>query len=325
MTHTEEELRAVLAERVPGGPPDMREIVRRGRGIRRRRAVAGVALAGAAAITVAFPAQGLWTGLEPVEKKPPMTAAVSPSSALPPENRTPTYSAPLIASYGSTTMPAGTTVTFQPLSLYTSYKVVCADPKALVVIRSARGGSVSSCGKDGANVSSNKESASPDWLERPQSFKVWVLPGDRSTRRAGPLRTAYDGCKVARKELGLCDGKYVMAALLRPGVIERLTAELGRRPGRWEVGVYDRAGLTAPPWPIPTRTVTVEPDDRTGTTARPEPIPTRTVTVEPDDRVGATAPPKATPTRTVTVKPDDQVETTAPTEPIPTRTVTVEP
>ncbi|WP_344749454.1 hypothetical protein [Streptosporangium vulgare] len=234
----------------------MREIVRRGRRIRRRRTVAGVALAVAAVAVVAFPVQGLWRDTEPAGKEPPTAARISPPSALPPEN---SLGAPLIASYGSTTVSDGATVTFQPLSVHTSYRVVCAEPEAVVVIRAANGGgSVGRCGGSVDNFY-DERSVTPDWLERPQPLKIWVLPGDTPIHSLGTAPNSYDDCKVVRKELGLCDGKYRMSELLWPGVVERVAAELGRQPGRWEVGLYDRVGMTAPPRPTPTRTVTVEP------------------------------------------------------------------
>ncbi|WP_440097743.1 hypothetical protein [Streptosporangium sp. H16] len=257
MIHTEDELRAVLAEDVSEGLPDVREIVRRGRRIRRRRAVAGGALAVAAVAAVAFPVQGLWRDAEPVEKESSTAARISPLPALPSKNA---LDAPLIKSYGSTTVPADATVTFQPLSFYTSYRVVCADPKAVVVIREAGGGgSVGRCGGRGADNFYDERSVASDWLERPQPLKIWVLPGDMPIHSLGAGPKSYDDCKVVRKELGLCDGKYRMSELLWPGVAERVTAELERRPGRWEIGIYDRAVTTAPPRPTATRTVTVGP------------------------------------------------------------------
>ncbi|WP_436757032.1 hypothetical protein [Streptosporangium sp. V21-05] len=281
MIHTEGELRAALAEDVFEGPPDVREIVRRGRRIRRRRTVAGVAgvaLAVAAVAAVAFPVQGFWRDAEPVRKEPPTAARISPSSALPPKN---VLDAPLIASYGFTTVPEGATVAFRPLSVYTSYRVVCADPEAMVVIREAGGGgSAGRCGGRNVDHFYDGRTVTSDWLERPQSLKIWILPGDLPIRSLDEPNS-YDDCKVARKEVGLCDGEYRMSQLLWPGVVERVAAELELRPGRWEVGFYDRAGMAAPPEPTPTKTVTVGPDERAGTTARPEPTVTRTVTVEP--------------------------------------------
>ncbi|MEU4403401.1 hypothetical protein AB0F88_02685 [Streptosporangium sp. NPDC023963] len=276
MIHTEDELRAALAEDVCDTPPDVREIVRRGRRIRRRRAVAGVALAGAAAVAVALVGQGFWRSAQPVEE-PPTAARISPPPpALPPEDL---LDAPLITSYGFTTMPGSTTVTFQPLSAFTTYLVVCADPKAVVVIRKHNGGGTAgTCGKDGFYNYNHDRTVS---LERPQRLKIWVLPGDALIDPPGPHPNPYEGCKVVRKEVGLCDGKYMVSALLRPGVVERVSAGIERRPGRWAVGVYDQADRTAPPGPTPTRTVTVEPDDRAGAATRPGPTPTRTVTVGP--------------------------------------------
>ncbi|MEU8199914.1 hypothetical protein [Streptosporangium sp. NPDC049046] len=306
MTHTEDELRAVLAGNVLEGPPDMREIVRRGRRIRRRRAVTGVvgvALAGAAIAVAAFQAQGFREGAESMEKEPPTAARVSPPTELPSQD---VLDAPLIASYGSATVPGGTTLTFRPLSDYTSYRVVCADPKAVVVIRASDGSSsVGTCGEEGRHQYHYERPLTSSWSERPQRLKVWVLPGDAPIDPPAPPSPSKDDCKVVKKELGMCDGRYKMTWLTDPGVIERVIAEFERRPGRWAVGVYDRTGRPAPSrtTPMPTRTVTVGPDDRVGTATPPGPMPTRTVTVGPDDRVGTTTPSGPMPTRIVTVEP----------------------
>ncbi|MER5647068.1 hypothetical protein [Streptosporangium sp. NPDC002524] len=280
MIHTEDELRAALAEDVSRGTPDVREIVRRGRRIRRRRTVAGVtgvALAVAAVAAVAFPVQWLWRDAEPARKEPPTAARISPPSALPPKN---VLDAPLIRSYGFTTVPEGAKVTFRPLSVHTSYRVVCADPEAMVVIREADGGgSAGRCGGRNVDHFYDRSSVTSGWLERPQSLKIWILPGDMPIHSFDDDPDSYDDCEVVRKEVGLCDGKYRMSQLLWPGVVERVAAELERRPGRWEVGFYDRAGTSVRP--EPTRTVTLAPDDLGDTTTPPEPGPTRTVTIGP--------------------------------------------
>ncbi|MER5628171.1 hypothetical protein ABT061_44855 [Streptosporangium sp. NPDC002544] len=264
MTYTEEELRAALAERVLGGPPDVQRIVRRGRRIRRRRIAVGTMLTGAAATAVSLLILGPRSGDEVTAEMPlavgaPLTAATrSPSPGLPPENRTSAGSAPLIKKHASQTMVTGTAVTFQPLSPYTSYKLVCADQKAYAVIQAPGGGrSAGRCGKGGLSGSYDKQSVTSDWLKRPQRFKVWVLPEPSvgGSGRAGSGK----GCERVRKEVGLCDGRYVMKKLLEPGVVERLAAEIGPQPGRWAFGIYDRAGATAPPQPTPTITVTIKP------------------------------------------------------------------
>ncbi|WP_440065222.1 hypothetical protein [Streptosporangium sp. OZ121] len=163
------------------------------------------------------------------------------------------------------------------MSAFSSYMVVCADPKAVVVIRKDNGnGSAGACRKDGLYGYHFDRTIS---LERPQRLKVWVLPGDVVMDPPGRPPNSYDGCKVVRKKVGLCDGKYMASELLNPGVIERVFAEIERRPGRWAVGVYDQAGRTAPP--RPTAPSTVEPDDRSDTTTPPGPAPTSAVTVEP--------------------------------------------
>ncbi|GAA0389635.1 hypothetical protein Acor_76910 [Acrocarpospora corrugata] len=262
MNYTEEQLREALAECVIPGSPDVQQIVRRGRRIKRRRR-AGLALAGlAAAAAASLGVQHVWVGPVQVAQRPPTTTATaSVAPSLPPENTRAAPPAPLIASRSSDTVLAGKTVEFQPLSFFTSYMIVCADPDAWVITRS-RGGAVSRCGQQGSFiVSESKRSASPGWLERTQEFEVWVLPADlpvhEPMRPTGP--DPYAGCTVARKDVGWCDGKYLMNLLVKmPGVLEKLAEETESQPGAWAVGVYDRADATDP-FPKPNATDTVQP------------------------------------------------------------------
>lgn len=251
MTYTEEDLRAALAEGQGGGPADLDEIVRRGRAIKRRRAAAGVALVGAAATAAAFLTQGWWHDAPPVDKEPPMLVTPTPHSLLPPTDTTPGGSSPLIKSSSSEYIATGLTLTFQPLSRYTSFRVMCADPEALVVVRDDRGSStIADCRQSGMHGSYT--TIPSDWLTHPQQLKVWVLPEVPTVY--GSFIDPYKNCKVVKTDEGLCDGKYVLGAMLRPGVVERLVAKLGPRPGHWDAGVYDRADLTASQQPTPAKT-----------------------------------------------------------------------
>ncbi|MFD0480270.1 hypothetical protein ACFQ0B_78220 [Nonomuraea thailandensis] len=210
MSYTEEHLRAVLAERVASGSPDVQQIVRRGRRIKRRRR-AGFTLAGlGAAATVFLGVQGGWVGTAPVAERRPATASAAPS--LPPEDMRAVPPAPLIASQSSATLPSGKTVKFRPLSFFTSYTVVCTDPEAWVIIRrEGGGGGVGRCGQKGASSHSSKESVASGWLERTQQIEVWVLPADAPIHdlRRGAGSGLYAGCTVARKDVSWCDGKYL--------------------------------------------------------------------------------------------------------------------
>ncbi|MFC4117368.1 hypothetical protein [Nonomuraea zeae] len=232
MSYTEEQLRAALVERVASGSPDVQQIVRRGRRTKRRRR-AGFTLAGlGAAATVFLGVQGVWVGTAHVAEQPLARVTASAAPSLPPEDTRAVPPAPLIASRSSATMPAGKTVKFRPLSFFTSYTIVCTDPKAWVIIRreGGAGGGARRCGQKGASSHSSKESVSSGWLERTQQIEVWVLPADT-------------------------DSKYLQIPLRRqPGALKKLVEETRSRPGAWAVGVYDRADATDP---IPTATTTV--------------------------------------------------------------------
>lgn len=264
MSYTEEQLRAALAEGVAPGSPDIQQIVRRGRRIRRRRR-AGLTLAGlAVAATASLGVQGVLVGTAQVVERPPTTVTVSAAPGLPPENKQAVPPAPLIASESSARVPAEKAVKFRPLSFFTSYRIVCADADAWVIVRTKRqGGTVSRCGPKGMTMSENKESAPSGWLKRTQEFEVWVLPADAPilSPRRGTGPDPYAGCTVARKDVGWCDGKYLSMPLVRqPGALEKLVAEIRSRPGAWAVGVYDRADATDPV-PTVTHTITVTPTE----------------------------------------------------------------
>lgn len=159
----------------------------------------------------------------------------------------------LIEAYRSETTGAPYRLTFQPTSRFTGIRVACADPKWWVVIVSGEGARRSSSvtdscpsdvrpsRRDDAGLSSrHDETSTPaDWTRKEQTVTVWVLPSDAPVISASDA--ARKGCREGGREIRKCHGKYTMSALLDPKVMARLTAELGTRPGRWAVGVYDRA------------------------------------------------------------------------------------
>jgi hypothetical protein len=91
-------------------------------------------------------------------------------------------------------------------------------------------------------------SAPTDWLKKPQSLQIWVFPADAPIRE---VAKAVTDCKPTPKSKSTeCDDDESTAswALRRPEVLERLSAEVGERPGNWAVGVYDRpAGAESVP------------------------------------------------------------------------------
>ncbi|GGK77377.1 hypothetical protein Sme01_43180 [Sphaerisporangium melleum] len=265
MTFTEEDLRAALSEGVRADHPDVPGIVRRGRRIRRRR-TAGVALAVTAVAVAAVLLAGPGANLATLDQGPVTQAThatIAPPGGLPPRNE---VDAPLIKTAVFDTMVTGATITFRPVSPFTSLTVVCADPRAWVAVTSPNGGAgLTRCSPGGFTTMFDRLSIVDDWLTRPQRMHVWVFPADTpiAEGRRGRAGSSYDGCVVADESTGRCDGEYLPAVLLKPGYLEKLAAELGPRPGRWAIGIYDRADLDAPAFPTPTTTVT--PSVRKGT------------------------------------------------------------
>ncbi|AQZ68628.1 unnamed protein product [[Actinomadura] parvosata subsp. kistnae] len=245
MRHTENDLRDLLTERAEDQDGDLAQlgtILRRGRRIRRtRRAVtAGVAALAVAALAVI----GLPLRPEgaPVAQQPVDSARVEP----PPGPEIPAtfevrlgaeqFDLPLIHSERFGTLGRGRSVTFTPTSTWTGYKVVCEDPQAWVVTAhrlkgGERGGAAARCG-DGLGGQHDRLSAPADWLERPQSLQVWVFPSDAPVLE---VARAVRGCRKTG-----CDESALISGLLDPKVRKRLEAEVGERPGRWAVGIYDR-------------------------------------------------------------------------------------
>ncbi|MET8861460.1 hypothetical protein ABZW11_00755 [Nonomuraea sp. NPDC004580] len=247
MRHTESELEWLLDERSRSAPPspDLGAIVRRGRRIRRgrRAASAGAALAVAAAV--------LMYGLPPapspapVARRPTDTVSLQPELPLPETFRVKLgdkdFTLPLLHAERYATMGVPRTVTFSPTSKDTAHLVVCDDPRAWVVTRSRlkggeMGGGAGRCGK-GSGGHHDKLSVPEGWLERPQKMQIWVFPADAPIERvtaevkACTRDMSESGCAVLRRK----------PPLLFEEVVERLAAEVGERPGRWAVGIYDRA------------------------------------------------------------------------------------
>lgn len=244
MTYTERELRAALAEDRLDGPIDIDGIVRRGRRIRRRRRIAAAVLAVAPVVTLAAV---LWPGSWAADlgNRRDGTDRVATEPGPPPElPREITTSrdvvAPLIAWDSRTEMGTGATVRFRPRSVYTAYRIVCADRAAFVVIRTPSRTILSRCGGSGASTEESAESAPADWLTRPHSVSVWVLPANVPVTLPVPRRsgsTEYVTCRLTGSESSECSD--ALAGLLRPGALEAAAAHISRYPGRWSVGVYD--------------------------------------------------------------------------------------
>ncbi|GGP17486.1 hypothetical protein LDL08_43060 [Nonomuraea glycinis] len=275
MRSTENDLRQLLnehaQEKSAGEPPaHLDAIVRRGRRIgRTRRAVAA-----GATVAVVVTAAGLMNGLligspsadvATLAQSPADSAQVEPGPKLPEKFSVvlgaERFDLPLIHSQRFETMGVARTVTFSPTSFSTGQKVVCDDPQAWVVTaqRLKSGELGGSAGRCESSVSSHHDrlSAPSDWLKRPQSLQVWVFPADAPVRQVAEVVT---GCPQTPVSKG-CDESAQSQALMRPEVRERLSAEVGERPGRWAVGVYDRpAQTTSGPSGAPS-TVVEPPDD----------------------------------------------------------------
>ncbi|WP_440104076.1 hypothetical protein [Streptosporangium sp. H16] len=270
MSNTENDLRTLLEERGAGGCRDgggtarLEAILARGRAIRRRRTAAtaaAVVTAGALAVAVVAPSLSAGGGAEapivavaadPTPVPPPVPTAVPPvpGKDLPAtvndlRNR---HEMRLIHAYRSNTLGVKRTLKFTPTSVFTGFRVVCEDPKAVVVKMTGTGihrsGSARECGSGWPGLTSqhDKESAPPGWTSREQSATVWVLPP-----RPRISREALKKLKCPEKEVertGMCRGHYMISDLIGPRmdtrVLERVLANVGSKPGRWAIGVYDR-------------------------------------------------------------------------------------
>ncbi|MFD1538983.1 hypothetical protein [Nonomuraea guangzhouensis] len=262
MRHTESDLRQFLTEfgqdPASGEPPaHLDAIVRRGRRIRRTRR----ALTAGSAMAVAVVAAGLVNGLlagppkadrTSVANRPADSAQVDPGPKLPASYPVrlgaEKFDLPLIHSQRFETTGVGRTVTFTPTSFSTGYTVVCDDPQAWVIIKGkGKGGEPNGvAARCGVSVGGHNDqlSAPADWLKHPQSLQIWVFPADAPISEAA--KTVKD-CQppLTPKE---CDESAVTQVLWQPEVRERLSAEVGERPGSWAVGIYDRpAGVESVP------------------------------------------------------------------------------
>lgn len=272
MKPTESDLRELLNEHAEAGsagrpPAQLDAIVRRGRRMgRTRRAVAAGATA-AVAVTAAGLMNGLLIGspsanVATVAQPPADSAQIEPGPKLPEKFSVvlgaERFDLPLIHSQRFETVGVARTVTFSPTSFSTGHTVVCDDPQAWVVTEQRLkggelGGSAERC-KSSVSTHHDRLSAPSDWLERPQSLRVWVFPANAPVRQ---VAEAVTGCPQTPVTMG-CDESAQSQALMDPEVRERLSAEAGERPGRWAVGVYDRPAKT-PPGPNGEPSTVVEP------------------------------------------------------------------
>ena len=181
-----------------------------------------------------------------VAQRPAGSARVEPELKIPEEFKVvlgaTRFDLSLIHSEQFGTRGGTRTVTYTPTSYFTGYKVVCDDPRAWVVTKQRlkggeMGGGAARCGSSQAGH--HDERSAPDgWLERPQSLQVWVFPADAPVREMA--QAADIRCPSFVESREECDERAALVALRRAGVLERLSAEVGERPGRWAVGIYDR-------------------------------------------------------------------------------------
>ncbi|MFC4117925.1 hypothetical protein [Nonomuraea zeae] len=240
--YTEDDLRAMFAQnsvREAGLPPRVSEIKRQGARTRvRRRAAAGAALAGAAATVVAL-AGVVLPGLDgnPGEPATDVTAYFLTGVELP-RTMESTYG-PVSLIFGQTYHSVGEKVriTFRPTSVHTGFAIRCADLKAWVLVRDAKGtwNDLTPCVRlgRGLQVQYDQSSATPDWLRAPQNLEVWVFPADAPIGSAG----LADKCPLADRRAGRCDGPWDREAII--AMPERLAAQTGPQRGLWSIGIYD--------------------------------------------------------------------------------------
>ncbi|MFC4116733.1 hypothetical protein [Nonomuraea zeae] len=249
MRHMESDLRQLLTrqmdERAGGEPaPNLGAIVRRGRRIRRVRRMAAAGAAVAAAVTAAMLVTDPVQVKEAiVAQRPVDSVRVRPGPRLPEKYEVvlgaKRYDLPLLHSERFETVGVERTVTFDPVSLSTGHKVACEDPRAWVVVvgklkGGETGGETGRCGP-ASGGHHDRLSAPAGWLERPQTLRIWVFPADAPVRE---VAEAVTGCPPVGKSKE-CDETAQSVALMNPEVRERLSAEVGERPGAWAAGIYD--------------------------------------------------------------------------------------
>ncbi|MEO3797138.1 hypothetical protein ABGB14_43645 [Nonomuraea sp. B10E15] len=258
MRHTESNLRTLLdrhAHDTTGREPvpNLDAIVRRGRRTRRTRRALSVGAALAVTATAAVLLTGPVRPDRAVVAQPPSSARIEPPPELPESFPVvlgaERFALSLIHSQRFGTTGVGRTVTFTPTSLSTGYKVVCADPQAWVVVSISHkggeaGGTSWRCG-DGVGGHHDRLSAPSGWLKGPQTIQVWVFPADAPVVK---VTEELGRCRQFTKS-PTCDERAAARALSRPDVLERLSAEVGERPGEWAVGLYDHPAAATPATP----------------------------------------------------------------------------
>jgi hypothetical protein len=288
MSPTENDLRVLLTERAEGRdvPVRLDEIVRRGRGVRRRRGAAGTVLAGAAvaavvAVVIPFASTVSPATPGPDVAQPANSARIESGPELPEKFEVrlgaliKTLS--LIHSERFETTGSARTITFTPTGVYTGYKVVCTDPMLWVLTSTSlksgeNGGSLARCGEI-VGTHHDEKSAPEDWLTDTQSMKVWVFPADAPIMDE-PASGMRGECAP---EVITCGGRYTTYGLFQGDGADRLAAEMGERLAPWAVGVYDDPVDRLRSAPRVTHTVTPSP----GPSRPPEPNATHTVTLSP--------------------------------------------
>jgi hypothetical protein len=220
MPYAEEELVAVLEESCEGAPANPAradQVVSRGRRMRHRRRAGRVAVAAtgvAALVAVALAGPGATNRTDPSD-------AVPVSVRLPVEVPLPGSASgfsremlPLIETVQRERMGERTVVKFTALSTDTLSNIRCSVPGSWVFVQTdspGRAGSLHRC-TPGDNVSQfERRAAGDEWAGRPRTWEVWVLPPD------APITYETD-----------------------PEEIPALADKIGRKPGAWAIGIYDR-------------------------------------------------------------------------------------
>ncbi|MGR6924362.1 hypothetical protein ACU635_59750 [[Actinomadura] parvosata] len=248
--YTEDDLRSVFAEhgtREQGLSAPLDDIRRRGEARRRRRrTLAGAVLVGAAvtaAVVGSVPSRLLYAGAPAGSSARIATVPDLPESVTGYDDEP----LSLIHIEGHRSWGRAVKVEFQPTSVNTGITIRCTDPRMWVLERSAEGkagwSGFGRCAQrhesGGLDSQHDGQSIEPGWLERPQGIEIWMFPADAPI--AGGAGGAGNGCTVADRRVGKCDGPWDHEAVAT--MPERLAAELGG-PGEgpsWVVGVYDKA------------------------------------------------------------------------------------
>ncbi|MFI7463256.1 hypothetical protein [Nonomuraea sp. NPDC049646] len=250
MRHTESNLRTLLdayAHDATGREPvpHLDAIVRRGRRIRRGRRSLNVGVLAVATVAAAVMLTGPDRADQAAVAAPPSSARIQ-TPPEPPKTFSVVLGAerftlPLIHTQRFGTTGVRKSVMFTPTSVSTGYKVVCADPRAWVVVRiplrgGEAGGTSGRCGA-GAGGHHDRRSAPANWLKGRQAIQVWVFPADAPVVK---VVEELGRCRPFLKGATMCDEQAASGELSHQDVLERLSAEVGEQPGEWAVGIYDR-------------------------------------------------------------------------------------